>query len=74
MEPPSTKMRLNLSNVIKLVRKYARKRARGLKKEQKELREGTIDNKTRRRGLRLKKECEKGISVRRRSRRKCDCP
>ena len=45
-----------------------------MKKEQKELREGKIDSKSRRRELRLKKECEKGFSVRRRSRRKCGCP
>ena len=63
-----------LGNVTKLVRKDIRQRARGLKKEQKELREGKIDSKPRRSGLRLKKECEEGFSVRRRSRRKCGCP
>lgn len=67
-------MHLDGANVIKLVRKDARQRARGHKKEQKELGEGKIDSKSRRRGLRQKKECEKGISVRRRSRRKCGCP
>ena len=46
-------------NVIKLVRKGARQSARGLKKEQQELSKGKTDSKTRRRGLRLKKECEK---------------
>ena len=67
-------LRLKQTNVIKLVRKDVRQRARGLKKEQKELREGKIDSKPRRSGLRLKKECEEGFSVRRRSRRKCGCP
>lgn len=46
---------LMVSNAIKLVRKDAHQRDGRVQKEQKELREGKIDSKTRRRGLRLKK-------------------
>lgn len=43
------------SNVIKLVRKGAHKRNSGVQKEQTEMSEGKIGNKTRRRELRQKK-------------------
>ena len=50
---------LTVSNVIKLARKGAHRRESGAQKEHEKMREGKIDSKTRRRGLRLKKECEK---------------
>ena len=65
---------LTMSNVIKLVRKDVHQRDGRVQKEQKELREGKTGSKTGRSGLRQKKGCEEGFSVRRRSRRKCGYP
>lgn len=57
-------MRLNLSNVIKLVHKEAYQRDSRAQKEPRELSEGKMDSKTRRRVLRLKQEREKDLSCR----------